>query len=126
MPLISIKSLPLVECGDMEDLLAGMSQELADATGIDRRHITMTWEYLRPRHYSEGGETRDRQPEDSHPILVSVLAPDFHRPEKVEAMMKCVATGIAARVPVNRENVFVHFAEAHSGKVFDGGKIVRW
>ena len=87
MPLISIKSLPLVECGDMEDLLAGMSQELADATGIDRRHITMTWEYLRPRHYSEGGETRDRQPEDSHPILVSVLAPDFHRPEKVEAMI---------------------------------------
>lgn len=126
MPLISIKSLPLPECEEMGELLAGISRELADLTGIGLRHITITWEYLPPGHYAEGGETCEVQPEQTHPILVSVLAPDFHRPEKVEAMLKGIAAGIAARIPVSRDNIFVHFQDASSGKVFDAGRIVRW
>jgi hypothetical protein len=58
--------------------------------------------------------------------LVTVLAPDFWPPSRIEQSLQAVAYSLGEQVPSARNNVFIHHCCAHSGQVFDGGDIVRW
>ena len=59
-------------------------------------------------------------------MLVDVLSPDFNDADAVAKMLECVATSIAQRVKVDRTNIFINHRHAHSGMVFDAGRVERW
>lgn len=112
MPFVHVRSLPLPSPPfQVEDAVRDVREELADATGIGTEHITVTWEWLAA------------QASEEPLVLVDVLAPDFHPPERVEAMIRSVAASVerAAGTPA-----FVNFRAARSGHVHDGGEIIRW
>jgi hypothetical protein len=88
--------------------------------------VSATWEVLPAGRYAQGGQTLDRQPEASHPILVDLLAPGSNSDEAVERMLVTVAASISARTGVPQTNIFITYREARSGRVYDGGSIVRW
>ncbi|UCH54017.1 MAG: hypothetical protein JSW09_04305 [Pseudomonadota bacterium] len=126
MPFIHIKSLPFREQRDIPAILEGLCKDFARDTGVALRHITTTWEHFAPGHYAVAGKTVDAQPINSHPVLVDLHAPDSNSAAIVERMLESVASSLASRARIPRENVFVSFRPALSGGVFAEGGPVRW
>ena len=126
MPFIHIQSLPFKVTPDIPSIIEGVSKDFAKATGVGLEHVTATWQFLSAGHYAVAGVSAQQQPENSHPLLVTVLAPDFESQAKVEKSLKAVASSISKRAKVPLSNIFINYTQAHSGMVFDAGEIVRW
>lgn len=126
MPFIHVKSMPFEGEFDAETMVKQISDDFARKTGVGVEHVTVTWEYFAPGHYAAGGRTAHQQPTEGHPILVDLLAPDFNTPSTIETMMTAVASSIAARASMPISNIFINQRQAHSGMVFDSGKVERW
>ena len=126
MPFVHVRSLPVPPPFDAAVAVRTISAELARAAEVEERHVTVTWQTLAPGHYASGGEIAAQQPPASHPVLVDLLAPDFYSEERVEAMLRAVAAAVSREARVAVENVFVEFRSAASGRVLDGGDVVRW
>jgi hypothetical protein len=126
MPFIHIKSLPFDKSFDVGPVIEGLTKDFADGTGIGLEHVTAIWEFLPSGHYAAAGRAAFHQPPDSHPILIDILAPDFNSAEDVERMLATVASSISERAEVSITNIFINHRQAHTGMVFDAGKIVRW
>lgn len=126
MPLIHVKSLPVEKSVDVSAIIEGLTRDFAKDTGIGLEHVTATWEFLLPGHYAVAGKAVPHQPQDTHPLLVEVLAPDFHSAQDVEKMLTIVASSLSLRAGIHLSNVFVIYRPAYSGKVFDAGGGVRW
>ena len=111
------------------DTVAGdgtLGLDIAGANDIELKHVTATWEFLRPGHYVVAGVRAAEQPSRSHPILVDLLAPAANSSEKVEKMLTTLASSISSLTGVPIENVFINYREAKSGMVFDAGSVVRF
>ncbi|MCC7205358.1 MAG: hypothetical protein IT441_09785 [Phycisphaeraceae bacterium] len=126
MPLIHVRSLPLDPSIAMPSAVKGLTKDFSKATGIGIEHITATWEFFPPGHYAVAGRTARRQPRTSHPVLVDLLTPDFNDAAEIRKMLKAVASSIAKRAKMPKGNIFINHRQAHSGRVFDAGKIVEW
>ena len=126
MPFIHIKSLPFQNSFDVSKVIEGVSKDFSKAVGVDLKHVTTTWQFLQPGHYAVAGIAVLSQPETSHPVLVSLLAPDFESSAQIEKALLAVAASISKRTKIPRNNIFINYEQAHSGMVFDAGEIVRW
>lgn len=126
MPFIHVRSLPFETPVAMAALVEGLTRDFAQGTGIGLEHVSATWELLAPGHYAVAGSAAARQPADTHPVLVDLLAPDLNPPERIEAMLRTVADSIATRAGVPSDNIFINHRRARSGMVFDAGEVVRW
>jgi hypothetical protein len=126
MPFIHIRSLPFDKSFDVGAVLEELTKDFAKGTGIGLDHVTATWEYFAPGHYAVTGKAAQYQPQDSHPVLVDLLAPDFTSAATVEKMLTTVSSSISKRTKVAATNIFISHRQAHSGMVFDAGEIVRW
>ena len=112
MPVVHVRTLPPPQPQfDAQAAAEAVRAELADATGIETQHVTVTWTHT---DASVGGDYR---------ALAEVLAPDFHPPERVEAMIRAVAAALEREAG---GPVFVEFRHARSGLVYDDGDVVRW
>jgi hypothetical protein len=126
MPFIHIKSLPFDRVLNVTSVLEGLAKDFAKETGVGLEHVTATWEFLPAGHYVVAGNAEAHQPENSHPVLVDLLSPDFNRPEKIGKMLHVVASSISKRAKIPISNIFINHRQAHSGMVFDAGEIGRW
>ena len=124
MPFLHVRSLPLE--AEVGAAVSAVSRAFAEQAGVAEEHVTVTWDVLAPRAYAHAGATAARQPADSHPVIVDLLAPDFNDAARVEEMVRAAAAAVAREAGVGAGNVFVNAREARSGRVFDGGEIVRW
>jgi hypothetical protein len=111
---------------DVRAAVLGISADFAAATGVEERHVTVTWQELGPHAYAAGGVTAAVQPASGHPVLVDLVAPDSHGGERLEACVEAAARVVAQRAGVDPDGVFVVARPASSGGVFDAGAIVRW
>jgi len=126
MPFVHVRALPLEGDFDPGAVVRAISAEIAQAAGVDEKHMTVTWHTFAPDHYASSGITAPTQPPASHPVLVELVAPDFIPPEQVEKLLRATAAAVARCARVSPENVFVEFRGARSGQVLDAGEIVRW
>ena len=126
MPFIHIKSLPFTKSVDVGAVLEGLSRDFAKETGIELKHVHATWQFLKPGHYAVAGKARGRQPKSSHPLLVDLLSPDFNDASASETMLACVASSLAKRTGIPRDNIFIDHRQARSGMVFDAGSVEHW
>lgn len=126
MPFIHIKSLPLDPPLNMSAVVEGITKDFAKGTGVGLEHVTATWEFLTAGNYAVAGAAQRNQPQATHPILVDILSPDFNPPEEIETMLHTVAKSVSERVKVPVSNIFINHRYAHSGMVFDAGKVVKW
>ncbi|MEW8626125.1 MAG: hypothetical protein AB2551_10255 [Candidatus Thiodiazotropha sp.] len=126
MPFIHIKSLPFEQPRDISRILQLITEDFSAASGIDKQHITVTWDLLSAGYYTVAGEVSDYQPDSGHPLLVEMLLPDFNSREKIADYIKAVADSLSrhAQVPVN--NLFINCRLARPGQVFDAGDLVHW
>jgi phenylpyruvate tautomerase PptA (4-oxalocrotonate tautomerase family) len=126
MPFIHVRSLPFDESFDVGAVLEDLTEDFAKGTGIGLEHVTAIWEYLPPGHYAVVGKATQHQPQDSHPVLVDLLAPDFNSAATVEKTLTTVSSSISKHAKVPITNIFINHRQAHSGSVLEAGEIVRW
>ena len=107
-------------------MLEQLSLRFAEANGIDKRHVTVTWEYFQPQHYRFGGVSGDAFNPQRHQVLVELLVPDFNDAPTVAAMMQNIATALNEFLSIPEKAIFIHTRFAASGMVLDAGEIVRW
>ena len=110
----------------MPSILKHITGDFSINTRIEQEHITTTWSFYLPHHYSVAGKTADHQGKEIHPILVDLLIPDFHADNAVKNMLSTLATSIAKHTGVLYENIFIHVRKAEAGHVLDAGEIVEW
>lgn len=126
MPFVHIRSLPFDPPMAVEQVVADLSRDFAEAGLAALEHITVTWTFFGPGQYAVAGTTARMQTGAGHPLLVELLTPDFHSQARVETMLRAVAASLSARAGVPLNRIFIHHSQARSGHVFDDGEVVRW
>ncbi|MCG7872727.1 MAG: hypothetical protein N0C88_07235 [Candidatus Thiodiazotropha lotti] len=126
MPFIHIKSLPFEQQRNISRILQRVTEDFSTVSGIDKQHITVTWDILSAGHYAVAGEVADFQPESGHPLLVELLLPDFNSSEAIAEYIKAVAESLSRHTQVPINNLFINCRLARSGQVFDAGEMVYW
>ena len=125
MPVVSIRALPQPRAVDVQAVVARVAGALAEVVGGPPSGTWATWEELAPRSYAEADDTPAEQPRATHPPLVSIRAFEGRSPELVERMLVAVAETLAAELGLEPGNVFVTYDEVQSGRVYDGGRVVK-
>lgn len=126
MPFINIKSLPQIGSSVQQSVMKQLSSRFAQEMDMHEKNITITWEVLKPDSYLNNGQFAAGQPQDSHPVMVDLLIPDFNSQSRIEKMMECIAELLAVALSIPVGNVFIHCRLAASGMVLDKGEIVKW
>ena len=108
------------------EVLEGVCADVARDAGVAVEDMTATWEEIDSGHFATAGSASDRSAGGAQPVLVDVLLPDSHPPERVEAILRAVAGSLSERGGVALDRLFINARYARSGMVFDGGQIVRW
>jgi phenylpyruvate tautomerase PptA (4-oxalocrotonate tautomerase family) len=125
VPVVRIRALPQPGVVDLPAVLGRVSRALADLLGERPERTWATWETIGSGHYAEGGRAPAEQPRGTHPPLVRMLAFEGRPPELIERMLVCVAETLAHELDLEPGNVFVTYEEARSGRVYDGGRVVK-
>jgi hypothetical protein len=106
--------------------LKQISRRFSRQTGIEQRHVTVTWRFFRPQHYLCGEDAGSRFDPRHHQILVDLLVPDFNDSAAVEMMMQRLASALEEILKLPQASVFINTRYARSGMVMDSGEIIRW
>lgn len=125
MPILRITSLPF-ENQDSTDWASAISAQFSKITEIPVKNVSVAWHLLLGGHYSYNGVGVNFQPQDSHPMIVEVMLPDFYALDRVELIIKAVVESICRVTKMPKENIFVQVNRARSGAVYDDGRIIRW
>lgn len=126
MPFIHIKSLPQTANPDLRAVMQQLSSRFAGEMDMHEKNVIITWEVLRPDCYLNDGDFAPAQPQDTHPVMVDLLIPDFNSQLRIERMMECIVELLAVTLAIPVGNVFVNCRLAQSGMVMDNGEIVKW
>jgi phenylpyruvate tautomerase PptA (4-oxalocrotonate tautomerase family) len=125
MPVVNVRALRQPGLVDTSAVLARVTTALAEELGERPEGTWATREELEPGAYAEGAVAPDEQPRATHPPLVSIRAFEGRPPGVVERMLVVVADTLAAELELEPGNVFVTYDEVRSGRVYDGGRVVR-
>lgn len=125
MPVISIKSLPLSKPMSIGTVLKKLNIEVAAETGYEPRHIWSYWLFIDRHMYAVGDETSAVINPETHSPIIEITGFEGKRDELVEKMLRITAKVIAREMQISESNIFITYNEARSGRVFDGGEIVR-
>lgn len=126
MPFIHIKCLPQPGNFDLQSVMKQLSNRFAREMDLHEKSITVIWEVLKPDCYLNNGQLAPEQPQDSHPVIVDLLVPDFNSQPRIEKMMECIVEVLAVTLAIPIGNVFVNCRLALSGMIMDNGEIVKW
>ncbi|KLV03601.1 hypothetical protein ABT56_18560 [Photobacterium aquae] len=126
MPLLTIKSLPFAQEVNIPVTLGELSKQLANKCDIPLNHVMVAWEYLPPNHFAHNGRVANCQPQNSHPIVVHLVAPNFNTEEQISEMLEVIASSLAEQLPIAKSNIFITFSPAYSDGVYDEGHVVEW
>ncbi|MCG3863760.1 MULTISPECIES: hypothetical protein [unclassified Photobacterium] len=126
MPLISIKALPFEPYIEIDSVLKSLSEQIATQCKIGREHIMITWEWLSHEHYVHQGAVVDNQQQQSHPVLIELVAPNYYSHENIIFLMELIAVDISSNLPIHQNNVFISYTPAYSDGIYDQGHVINW
>ena len=89
-------------------------------------HVHTSWEFFQSGCYAKGNDAPNFQPDFNHPVIVDILTPDFNEKDVIEKMLISLANSIVTHANAKLNNIFINHRYAHSGMVFDDGKVVKW
>lgn len=126
MPIIRIESLPQEPALSIPITCKNISWRFSELSDINEEYISVIWKTILPEHYSEGGITKENQPENTHPALVSLLVPSIHSKENHNNLINALAHAISENTQLRLDNIFIHLQIAESGTEFDNCEIQHW
>ena len=120
MPVIQIRALPQSPGIDVGALMSLICVQVAQVLEVEPRRVWTTWETILPGSYVEGDVAAQTQPRTSHPPIVDIIDSDGRSSALIEKMILCVAKVLSTELEIDEGNVFIHFTEGLSGRVFSG------
>ena len=123
MPIVHIQAPPQEPSVDVRSVMARVCTDLAAVVGCPERQVWATWTTLPEGSYLEADVPAGRQPRDTHPPLVRVLAMEGRSPEVIAKMLETVAGSLAAMLPMDPDNVFAVYEELRGGRVYFAGRV---
>lgn len=126
MPFIHIKSLPVKDVFNVSKVLLAITRDFSTHNNIPINHVHTTWEFYQSGYYVKGEDAPSVQPSSNHPVIVDLLTPDFNNIDSIEMMLTTLARSLETHSNTQLSNIFINHRYAHSGMVFDDGKIVKW
>jgi len=116
-PMVKICALPVD--GDIDEILAGISEDVSLGTGIEEQYITYYWVPM-TNVICMGEKTTD------YPILVDLYVPGFFTNELISSMMTNLAIAIEDHVGIDRQWVFIQAHFPNQGQVYLSGEVQTW
>jgi hypothetical protein len=115
-PMVKICSLPIDR--DLSEVLAGISEDVSNDTGIGEEFITYYWVTLSDIICM--GDTVNT------PILVDLYVPGFFNNDDMISMMNSLAAAIETNVGLDREWIFIQIHYPSQGQVYLSGEVQVW
>ena len=125
MPVISIKTLPLNRPLKINEILRKLNIQVSQDTGIDANQIWSYWQFIERHLYAVGDSTAAAIKPESHSPIIEITGFEGKPEELIEQLMRSVAGVIAQVLEIEVTNIFITYNVVRSGRVFDGGEIVK-
>ena len=125
MPVISIKSLPLSKITDIQSILKNLNTEIAAIAGIKPEHVWSHWQFFDSNYYAVGENLSETIQKHTHSPIAEITGFEGKPENIIEEMLKASAKIISEGLGIDYANVFITYNEVKSGRVFDGGEIVK-
>ena len=125
MPVICIKTLPLNRPLKINEILRKLNLKVSEDTGIEANQIWSYWQFIERHLYAVGDSTAAAIQPTSHSPIIEITGFEGKSPAMIELLMRSVAGVISQVLEIEITNIFITYNEVRSGRVFDGGEVVR-
>jgi len=125
MPTVHIKALPQEKPEVIPQILKSICSKVAEIAKVPEFGVHVTWENIAGGCYGEANTTPDLQPKDTHPPIVDFLMYEGRSDNQISDAIEVIAKEIYEGLGLGEGNVFIHFKEATSGRVYTGGAIKK-
>ncbi|MBT3583333.1 MAG: hypothetical protein HN509_00385 [Halobacteriovoraceae bacterium] len=124
MPILSVKALPQIDSTKISLALKKTAVAISASYGCSPENVWATWEELRSEYYTEGNNSVEVQPLETHPPICQLLCFEGKSPEVIESVLLAAAETLSTELGISN-NIFISYHEAKSGQVIAGNGIVR-
>jgi hypothetical protein len=108
-------------------VIAKISKDVSDNTGVPQSAITVTWVTLEPGHQNNDGESGQAFEPNKYPAVIELfLSAHLFDKKEIADMLVNIADSLSKHTPIPRDWIFIHAHVAESGQVFQGGKVQSW
>ncbi len=125
MPKISIKTLPLDESIDTQQILIRLGNELSKALGIDLNRLVILWEYIRANQFLFNGQVTSVQEKSTHHPIVEITAVVGMPRNLEEKMVHTIVRMLSQELTIDEHNICVVLNTLAPRKLFVFGKFVE-
>lgn len=125
MPVICIKTLPLNRPLKINEVLRKLNLQVSKDTGIEANQIWSYWQIIERHLYAVGDTTAAAIQPQSHSPIVEITGFEGKSPEIIESLMRSTAGVLSQVLEIDITNIFITYNEVRSGRVFDGGEVVK-
>lgn len=125
MPVICIKTLPLNRPLKINEVLRKLNLQVSKDTGIEANQIWSYWQIIERHLYAVGDTTAAAIQPQTHSPIVEITGFEGKAAELIEKLMRSVAGFLSHVLEIDITNIFITYNEVRSGRVFDGGEVVR-
>jgi len=117
--MVRITSVPLGL--DVNEVMAGLSDDVSRDTGLDRNLMTYYWQTFDAVYCPALKDAIVQQP-----IFVDMYVPGFMTDEVIAGLMTSLALSLQERAGIPKEFVFIHTHVPKEGHVYIAGGVAKW
>ena len=119
MPIVLVRSLAPPEPVRIQRMLSVVATDLAVALNSDAADVWVYWQEV--QEVMMGARATAFA---GHCPVATVLAREGRDPDQISRSLRAVASAIAGSLGVPREDVWVHWLDIPSGRIYAGGGVV--
>ncbi len=124
MPVLHVRALPQADPSRIKPALKKTCMAIADIYQCPVEHVLATWEEIRPGWYVEGKRSGSIQPLISHPPIADLYCLEGKTPVEIEEILLVASKTLGSALELG-DNVHMTYHEVKSGRVVNGGTILR-
>jgi hypothetical protein len=125
MPIIRISSLPLSDNLEMKQVLQALSSGVSRDVRIEQGQLSISWQFIQENHYIAHGELAEKQPSDTHPILVELLISEVLSSDLTENIMHSLAHRLGKELNFPVSNIYIYERQLKANQIFEKGMLAN-
>ena len=124
MPILEVKALPQKDLSKIKTALKKTTVAISEVYGCKPEQVWATWDEVQPGWYVEDENVTDTQPDMTDPPIAKLTCFEGKSAEQIEDILKIAASTLSESLGI-KDNIFITYHEAKSGRVIAGNGIVR-
>lgn len=124
MPILNVIGLAQKNPKQIKSALKNAAIAISKVYECAPDQVWATWQEITPGFYTEGLNTADSQPKDTHPPIATLTCFEGKPDKVIEALLLATSKALCDSLDLNN-NIFITYNEAKSGKVIAGNGIIK-